>query len=478
MASRRQFLVGLAGIASAMAVAELRCQERPNIIFIMLDDLGKEWVGCYGSQEGLTPNADTLAAQGMKFENVYSLPVCVPTRTTFLTGQYPARHGWTINWNAPFYGIGYFDPKFYPSIAHILRDAGYATAAAGKWQLNDFRVHPDVLDGLGFDAYCMWTGLERGNLRSSRERYWNPYIHTKKGSRTLHGKFGEDVFTDFLIQFMARHRNQPMMLYYPMCLPHSPLVPTPLDPEVRAENDQRKAMIRYADFKLGQILEALESLRIREKTMIVWTGDNGSPAEATATSAGRSSSGGKGTLKEGGINVPFIVSCPSLVPAGMSSAALIDFTDLLPTFAELAQGQPGDAVFDGQSFAGHLLGLESDGPRQWIMSMMHTDARLSPENRLISATRYAARVVRDKRYKLWIDEDRRSWKLIDLATDPEEINNLLDSRGSGHRRARVRLERIVESFSPEDAAPRYEPLPAHPWDLPADEAIRRFNQSK
>src|SRR5918994_989281 len=109
--------MGIAGIASAIGVAKLRCQERPNIIFIMLDDLGKEWVGCYGSQEGLTPNVDRLAAEGMKFNNVYSMPVCVPTRTTFLIGQYPARHGWKINWNAPFYGIAYFDPSIYPSIA-------------------------------------------------------------------------------------------------------------------------------------------------------------------------------------------------------------------------------------------------------------------------------------------------------------------------------------------------------------------------
>jgi arylsulfatase A-like enzyme len=110
-----------------------------------------------------------------------------------------------------------------------------------------------------------------------------------------------------------------------------------------------------------------------------------------------------------------------MVPAGVTSDALIDFTDLLPTFAELAEGQPGDAVLDGQSFAGHLLGLDSDGPRRWIMSMGASEARLSPESRLVPATPYSERVVRDKRYKLWIGEDRRSWKLIDLATDPDEL---------------------------------------------------------
>ena len=478
MTTRRQFLFALAGTASAIEIASSRCEERPNILFIMLDDLGKEWVGCYGSQEGLTPNADRLAAQGVRFDNVYSLPVCALTRATFLTGQYPARHGWKINWNPPFYGIGYFDPSFHPSIAHTLRGAGYATAAAGKWHLNDFRVHPDVLNELGFDEFCMWTGLERGNLRSSRERYWDPYLHTKNGSRTHKGKFGEDVFTNFLIRFMTRHRNRPMMLYYPMCLPHSPFISTPLEPDVRADLDRHRAMIRYADYKLGTILDALESLRLRDNTIIVWTSDNGSPAELTAAPGERAISGGKGTLQETGINVPFVVSCPSLVPTGITSTALLDFTDMLPTFAELAHAALGVAVLDGQSFARHLLGLEGDGPRRWIMSMADTEARLSPEDRLIAATPYAARVVREKRYKLWINENRKSWKLTDLAMDPDESNNLLDSWRPEHRRARARLERVAQGFSPDDAAPKYVPLSAQPWDLPAAEAIRRFNQSK
>jgi arylsulfatase A-like enzyme len=196
--------------------------------------------------------------------------------------------------------------------------------------------------------------------------------------------------------------------------------------------------------------------------------------------------GGKGTLKETGINVPFVVSCPGMVPAGVTSDALIDFTDLLPTFAELAGWQRSDltgsfkgARLDGRSFARHLFGRERDGPRRWIMSMNHTGAKLSPAGRLESASAYAERVVRNKRYKLWIDADRRSWKLVDLAADPYETDNLLDSGEPRHRRARARLERVVhEAFAQDDAAPRYDPLPKQPWELPPDEAIRRFNQSQ
>ena len=195
-----------AGAASALAIAKQRQDVRPNIVFVMLDDLGKDRVGCYGSQEGLTPNIDRLAAEGMQFANVYAMPLCVPTRTTFLTGQYPAHHGWSINWNVPFYGVGHFAPDAYPSIARALRAAGYATAAAGKWQLNDFRVQPEILRQVGFQSYCMWTGVERGNVSSSQKRYWDPYVHTRNGSRTRKGRFGEDVFTRFLIRFMSVSR--------------------------------------------------------------------------------------------------------------------------------------------------------------------------------------------------------------------------------------------------------------------------------
>jgi arylsulfatase A-like enzyme len=484
MTSRRLLLktiaLTLAGGAAAFALPKQRRRERPNIIFVMLDDLGKEWVGCYGSREGLTPNADRLAAEGMTFENAYAMPLCVPTRTTLLSGQYPARHGWTINWNVPLYGTGYFDPDYYPSLARVLKQAGYATAVAGKWQVNDFRVQPDVLSQFGFDDYCMWTGIERENQRRSHSRYWDPHVHTKDGSGIRQHQFGEDVFASFLVDFIRENQRRPFMLYYPMCLPHAPLVATPLDRHAAWPREQLRAMIRYADVKLGELLQALEALDLRHRTIVIWTSDNGSPTEYTAVSGGNLMAGGKGTLKERGINVPFIVSCPGLVPAGVTTDALIDFTDLLPTFAELAQGQPASAAtLDGRSFARHLLGRERDGPRRWILSMDHTRAKLSPDGRLKSASPYAQRVVRDKRYKLWIDGDRRSWKLVDLAADPEETDNLIESGEPGHRRARARLRRVIRNrFAPRDAAPSYDPLPKQPWDLPADEAIRRFNQSQ
>ena len=120
--------------------------EKPNIIFILIDDLGKEWINCYGGEDIETPNIDKLAATGMKFNHAYSMPQCTPSRACFMSGQYPYHNGWVNHWDSPRWGVGYYDWKRNPSIAAAMKSAGYNTSIAGKWQLNDFRLQPDVLE--------------------------------------------------------------------------------------------------------------------------------------------------------------------------------------------------------------------------------------------------------------------------------------------------------------------------------------------
>ena len=190
-----------------------RTDDRPNILFILLDDLGKEWVSTYGATDIETPVVDSLAAGGVKFNNFYVMPQCTPTRLTLMTGQKPFRHGWVNHWDVPRWGGGaHYDYVLNPSLVKGINDAGYATAVAGKWQVNDFRVQPEAMVEMGFDDYCMWTGGE-GDNPPSDERYWDPYIHTKDGSRTYPGEFGDKVFTDFLIDFMGKHKDEPCLLY-------------------------------------------------------------------------------------------------------------------------------------------------------------------------------------------------------------------------------------------------------------------------
>ena len=450
-------LLTLAFGGTAMAI------EKPNILLIMVDDLGKDWISCYGADNIQTPNIDALANGGLKFDNCYSMPQCTPTRATLLTGQYPWRTGWTNHWDVPRWGVGYFDWAHYTTFANILKSAGYATAIAGKWQINDFRLEPQALEKHGFDDWCMWTGYEAHNPPSA-ERYWDSYIHTRSGSRTYPGKFGPDIYCDFLIEFLRSHRDQPMLLYFPMALTHGPLVTTPLKPDVEGKFEKHVAMVEYTDYLVGRLVQTLDELGIRDRTIVFFTTDNGSGGGVRGTIGGRRPTGGKASNYEGGVCEPLIVNCPGTVPAGRSTTALTDFSDLLPTFADLAGAKvPDQLEIDGHSIAPVVLGRERDSSRQWILAMGHGPARLDQQG-VRARDDYSDRVLRDKRYKIWVQPNRQTTALYDLATDPLEQQNLIDSRRPEHVAALTRLQSHIDSMPMVDARPKYRPRAPNAWD--------------
>lgn len=438
--------------------------ERPNLIFIMVDDLGKEWIGAYGGEGIATPNIDHLADTGTRFNHVYSMPQCTPTRATLLTGQYPFRHGWVNHWDVPRWGRAHFDPERNPCVARVLKSAGYRTCIAGKWQINDFRIQPTVLTELGFDAFCMWTGYEAGNPPSG-ERYWNPYLFTKDGSQTYPDAFGPDVCNQFILDFLQQQDNEhPFFVYYPMILTHGPLTTTPHAPDASGK-DRHRAMVEYMDHLVGKVVDQLEVTGLRENTVVIWTTDNGTSGGISNRMHGRLVRGAKGKTLENGTCEPFIANCPGRIPAGRVSDGLIDFTDLLPTFAELAEAPlPNDVVFDGRSFAAHLLGQSRQTQRTWILSMGGGAGTYDPESgRVINNHLYRDRVIRDTRYKLFVETDRSSAKLVDLQTDPSELQNVIDDPELAD--VLDRLQQIEQSFPARDADPRYEPLGPLDWDL-------------
>ena len=442
--------------------------DKPNILFILTDDLGKEWVSNYGAEEIKTPNIDNLAKTGLKFENFYSMPLCTPTRVSLMTGQYPFRNGWVNHWDVPRWGGGvHFDWNKNPDIARIMKSAGYKTAAAGKWQINDFRVEPEAMVSHGFDDYCMWTGYEAGNPPSAK-RYWDPYIHTKEGSKTYNGQFGEDIFSDFLIDFMKKNRDHPMFLYYPMCLTHTPFTSTPAEPDVKGKYACHKAMVSYMDLCVGKMVKALDDLGLRKNTIIIYTTDNGTTHLITGRMNGREVQGGKSKTTENGICEPFIVNCPGLVPSGKITDALGDVTDILPTCAELGGAAlPENFVFDGVSLADLILGKSTDSKRKWIMSMGgngNGSAAALSEKGLENQYRFRDRVVRDKAYKLFVSPERKPEKLVSVKADPEEKYNLIKSNNPEVKAEYEKLWKVVRSFPDQDNDPHYTPLPSEPWD--------------
>jgi arylsulfatase A-like enzyme len=446
-------------------------ESKPNILLVLVDDLGKEWIGCYGAEGIETPHIDALAAGGMRFEHAYSMPQCTPTRLTVLTGQYPFRHGWVNHWDVPRFGCGaHFDPEQNASMARLLRDAGYATAAAGKWQIDDFRVEPMAMSEAGFDSWCMWTGGEGGNPPSD-QRYWNPYIASGDASgaspsTTYRGAFGPDVFATSLIDFMRSHPDRPLFLYFPMVLVHSPQVPTPSEPAAESAQERHAAMVRETDAIVGRLVKAVDDLGLRRRTIIIVTTDNGTAGTITGRRLGREVRGAKAQLSETGTAMPFIVNGPGIVPEGVVTEALTDFTDLLPTFAELAGAEvPEDWVVDGRSIAPLIRGEVDDSPRDWILSLGRGPAVVR-DGRVVPAQPFIDRVIRDRRFKLWIGRDRAPTALYDLQSDPWEEHNLLESNDPEIRGARDRLLAIVATFPKQDAIPRYQPNPPQPWDQP------------
>ena len=455
-----------AGGTTGMAAE--KADSKPNILFIMVDDLGKEWISSYGSETIETPNIDALAASGMTFNNAYSMPSCTSSRTMLLTGKYPWRNGYVSHWDVPRWGVAYFDwkQKENTTFARLMKNLGYATCAAGKWQINDFRIEPQAMKKHGFDDWAMWTGAETGNKASDR-RYYDPYINTPEGSKTYAGKFGPDVYSDHIIKFMTKHKEQPMCIYYPMALVHRKWVASPDHPEAKSRLERHISMVRYADKMVGKLMQSLDELKIRDNTIVIFTTDNGTTGGHlgfTAVRNGIEVEGAKGELSEAGVCAPFIVNCPGIVPAGVETDALTDFADLLPTFVELGGGTvPEDLIIDGTSIAPVILGKKQDSERPWVMSIGGGGGRIT-EDGVRGAKVFGARVIRDKQYKVWVSEQKQITRLHDLKKDPWETTNLLDSELAEHNEALQKFQAVVDSLPDQDAYPLYEPRAANAWD--------------
>jgi arylsulfatase A-like enzyme len=463
--------VATAALVAAMPHAALTAgtPDQPNILFILADDLGKEWISCYGAEDIKTPNIDALAAGGMKFNKAWSMPQCTPSRIALLTGTYPWRSGWVNHWDVPRWGVAYFDPKQKrnTTVARLMKDAGYATTAAGKWQINDFRIEPQAMKEHGFDDWLMWTGYEEDNPPSA-QRYANPYLNTPQGSSTRKGEFGPDLYTDHLIGFMKQNREKPMFLYHAMALPHSPLVATPDEPNAKSNLDKHKAMVRYVDKQVGRLVSAIDELGLRQRTIIIFTTDNGSTGGITGSRNGRKVKGSKGRTTEAGVCAPFIVNAPGLVPAKVETDTLTDFTDLLPTFVELAGGKvPDDLKVDGVSIAPVIFGKAQDSPREWIMALGSGPAKIDAKG-IRGTHNFVERVIRDKTFKVRVSTDKKIDRLHDLKEDPSEEKNLLDGALNHEQKAALaKFQAVVDSLPDKDARPLYEPRAPQPWDKKA-----------
>jgi len=384
---------------------------KPNIILIYSDDVGIGAVGCTGGPFK-TPNIDSLAKGGMLFQNCYSTPLCGPSRCQTLTGRYPFRTGLISNQSASA-----IQPDREVMIPTVLKMAGYATACSGKW--GQMSLGPIEW---GFDESMIFSNGRGG-------RYW---LDKANGTYLLNGKptaapgkYFPDLSHDFVVDFIERHKDGPFFVYYPMSHAHAPILPTP-DSKPGADKTRLYAdNIEYMDKLVGRLMDELDRLHLREKTLVIFTGDNGTARmgiDAGSTVNGRPISGQKGTMLEGGSRVPLVANWPGTTPAGTVNRDLVDFSDFFATFAALAGAPlPEGVVLDSHSFAPQIEG-EKGQSRDWVYVELNGKS-----------------YVRDARFKL-----TNKGEMFDLSEAPFVEKPVgLDTTDEAAISSRTRLQKIL-----------------------------------
>lgn len=397
---------------AAAAAADTGAAARPNIILIMADDFGFECVAANGGESYRTPNLDRLAAEGVRFEQCFVQPLCTPTRLQLMTGLYNVRN---------YVNFGTL-PRSETTFGHVLKRAGYATGICGKWQLGH---EPDSPQHFGFDEAYLWQHTRRP------PRYANAGLERNGKAEDFHsGEYGPDLINDFALDFVTRHRDETFFLYYPMMLTHDPFQPTPdspdWDPTTEGESAKRHVrhfgeMTTYMDKLIGKLTARLDELKIRDNTLLLFVGDNGTSPAVTSQFRGGSYKGGKGSANAAGMHVPLIVSWPGHAARGKVCGDLVGSVDFLPTICEAA-GVKLSSPTDGVSFYAQLRG-ETGRPRTSLYCWYSRDG--GPTQ---------AEFAMSTRYKLYKDGP-----FFDLSADSHEKRPRQVKELSGDEAATAKL---------------------------------------
>jgi arylsulfatase A-like enzyme len=405
---------------------------RPNVLFILTDDMGWGDLSSFGNREMATPNIDRLAKEGTRFTQFYvASPICSPSRVAYLTGMFPAR--WRINdylharaGNKAHDCADWLDPKA-PTLARTLHDAGYATAHFGKWHMGGGR---DVQDTpwpkeYGFDEHhvnCEGCGPRIDTYGSAKP----VPVEDKQLARYEFTGFWADKAVDF----MRRHKAGPFFVdLWPQDV-HTPHVPDPEElPVVSGTPGPHRnfnAVLRRYDREVGRVLDFLKDEGLERNTLVIFASDNGPEPSFQRQRAG-GLRGMKWSLYEGGIREPLLIRWPEHVPAGKTdSTTVLSSVDLFPTICTLAGvAMPQDITFDGLDVSAAWLGtpVVRDKPLFWEYGRKAD--YLFPNE---PGARSPNLAVREGRWKLLINADGTGAELYDLDADPNESNDLASKK--------------------------------------------------
>jgi len=424
-----------AALLLALAAADAGAVDpNPNVIVVLVDDMGWKDLSCQGSEFYETPQIDRLAASGMRFTTAYSAcTVCSPTRAAMMTGQYPARlhlTDWIAGHHRPHAKLQPPDwtkhlPLEVVTVAERLKAKGYATASIGKWHLGGNEHSPE---DQGFDVNL------GGTAKGQPPSYFSPYrISTL--SDGPEGEYLTDREAAEAVAFIESHRDRPFFLYLPHHGVHTPLQAKPevaagyaaKRPGIPAKLATYAAMVESVDDAMGKILDTLDRLGIRDRTAIFFTSDNGGQASITDMLPLRA---GKGSAYEGGIRVPFIVSWPEVTKPGSTSDVPVITPDIPATILDLTRAgiEPGQPI-DGRSLApllrGDTLARET---LHWHYPHYHPGG----------ATPHSAIRAGNWRLVHFYEDDRD--ELYDLAADPGETTDVATERPEKAADLRRRLD--------------------------------------
>lgn len=419
-------------------------QEQPNIIVILTDDMGFSDIGTFGGNFVPTPQLDRFAEEGTRFTQYYSAsPICSPSRTSILTGMFPAEWNFTTflnnrRSNELAEQANYLNVHA-PSIAKVLKSAGYATGHFGKWHMGggrDIKNAPKFAK-YGFDEHAStYESPEPDPVLTATDWIWSDVDSVKRWDRTAY-------FVDKTLDFLRRNQGTPCFVNLWPDDMHDPWVPEenrrqsgqfPMNPK---EEAAFKLVLAEFDKQLGRLFEGLRELGIAENTIVIFTSDNG----ALPSFKGSRNGGLRGTklsLYEGGIRMPFIVRWPGHVPAGATdSLSVLNSTDLFPTLASVASAKlPNNYKGDGEDRSAVWLGTPAPRTKDMYWEYGRNDHAFNyPKGR----DRSPNLAIRSGKWKLIMDYHKNNPELYDMEQDRYETTNLADAHPDIVKELRIKL---------------------------------------
>ena len=437
MILRKASLLAISAIAINLTQAQ-----KPNIIVILTDDMGFGDIGCYGGKYAPTSNLDLMAREGIRFTQYYSTsPICSASRAGILTGMAPARWNITSFLHEKVENRKCEQADFLnaaaPSMARILKTAGYATGHFGKWHMGGGR---DVTDAPGFEAYgfdehsSTWESPDADPVITASNWIWSDKDSIKRWDRTAY-------FVDKTLDFLKRHKDQPCFINLWPDDVHTPWVPSqerfglyPDGPEVERKF---RAILDEYDRQMGRLFAGIKQLGIDENTLVIFTSDNG-PLPSFNGSRSGNYRGTKLSLYEGGTRMPFIVRWPGHIPEGkIDEQSVLSANDLLPSFCAIAGAKlPKEFAFDGKDRSQVFLGKSSDESRTLFWEYGRNNESFKfPEGK----DRSPNLAIREGKWKFLINSDGSGAELYNMETDTKETTNLVSKNWKEAKKLKIKL---------------------------------------